>query len=193
MTTRRTFLAQSLALTTAPALFGQADKPTWKVCVIGHTGRGNYGHGLDVVWNLLNETTIVAVADANAVGRADSLSDSDPAANEVGIADPVCLGIAACPTDGDTDRRDTDGFTLGDTVDHAQPFAGADSYSARAAHPRSHAPAHSRVGARSSRRGDRNNGRVDRRGVRCPCQSRCGNAGVARTRCSGACIVRFPT
>ena len=38
--------------------------------VIGHTGRGNYGHGLDVVWNLLDETSIGAVADANEGGLA---------------------------------------------------------------------------------------------------------------------------
>jgi predicted dehydrogenase len=70
MTTRRTFLAQSLALATAPALVGQANKRTWRVGVIGHTGRGNFGHGLDVVWNLLSETSIAAVSDGNASGLA---------------------------------------------------------------------------------------------------------------------------
>ncbi|MFP6900875.1 MAG: Gfo/Idh/MocA family oxidoreductase [Opitutales bacterium] len=70
MTTRRGFLAQSLALASAPAILGQAKNPAWRVGVIGHTGRGNYGHGLDVVWNLLKETSIVAVADANKGGLA---------------------------------------------------------------------------------------------------------------------------
>ena len=70
MITRRSFLTQSLAVATAPAILGQSVKPVFRVGVIGHTGRGNYGHGLDVVWNLLEETSIVAVADANAGGLA---------------------------------------------------------------------------------------------------------------------------
>ncbi|MBG30247.1 MAG: 3-chlorobenzoate-3,4-dioxygenase [Opitutae bacterium] len=70
MITRRSFLTQLLAAATAPALLGQSSKGTRRVCVIGHTGRGNYGHGLDVVWNMLEETSIVAVADANEGGLA---------------------------------------------------------------------------------------------------------------------------
>ena len=38
---------------------------TYRVGVIGHTGRGNYGHGLDVVRNSLPGCEIVAVADAD--------------------------------------------------------------------------------------------------------------------------------
>ena len=41
-----------------------------KVAVIGHTGRGNYGHGIDTVWLEIKETEIVAVADANPEGLA---------------------------------------------------------------------------------------------------------------------------
>lgn len=70
MTTRRTFLAQSLAVAAAPAILGQSAKRGFRVGVIGHTGRGNFGHGLDVVWNLLDGTSIAAVADANAGGLA---------------------------------------------------------------------------------------------------------------------------
>jgi predicted dehydrogenase len=40
----------------------------WRVAVIGRTGRGNYGHGLDVVWKLLPQTRIAAVADDNPAG-----------------------------------------------------------------------------------------------------------------------------
>lgn len=40
----------------------------YRVAVIGHTGHGNYGHGLDQVWNELPECEIVAVADADAAG-----------------------------------------------------------------------------------------------------------------------------
>ncbi|MGB0430271.1 MAG: T9SS type A sorting domain-containing protein, partial [Bacteroidia bacterium] len=36
-----------------------------KVGIIGSTGRGNYGHGLDVAWKNISEASIVAVADDN--------------------------------------------------------------------------------------------------------------------------------
>lgn len=40
----------------------------YKAGVIGHTGRGNYGHGLDTVWLHLPECEIVGVADADEAG-----------------------------------------------------------------------------------------------------------------------------
>src|ERR1051325_6637488 len=43
--------------------------PQYRVAVIGHTGRGNYGHGLDTVWLQIKNAQIVAVADANEAGR----------------------------------------------------------------------------------------------------------------------------
>jgi predicted dehydrogenase len=46
-----------------------AAKKTYRVGVIGHTGRGNYGHGLDRVWLEIPETQIVAVADPHEAGR----------------------------------------------------------------------------------------------------------------------------
>lgn len=39
-----------------------------KVAVIGSTGRGNFGHGLDAVWKTLPECRVVAVADDNPAG-----------------------------------------------------------------------------------------------------------------------------
>lgn len=45
----------------------------FRVGVIGHTGRGNYGHGLDQVWLELPECEVVAVADADEAGRAAAL------------------------------------------------------------------------------------------------------------------------
>ena len=41
--------------------------------VIGHTGRGNYGHGLDTVWMRFPETEIAGVADADPAGLAKEL------------------------------------------------------------------------------------------------------------------------
>lgn len=43
---------------------------SYRVAVIGRTGKGNYGHGLDVVWKLLPNTKVVAVADDNPAGLA---------------------------------------------------------------------------------------------------------------------------
>jgi len=42
----------------------------YRVAVIGRTGRGNYGHGLDVVWNDIDQAEVVAVADQDSKGRA---------------------------------------------------------------------------------------------------------------------------
>ena len=44
-------------------------KKTYRVAVIGRTGKGNYGHGLDRVWTEIPNASVVAVADENAAGR----------------------------------------------------------------------------------------------------------------------------
>ncbi|MEQ8789095.1 MAG: Gfo/Idh/MocA family oxidoreductase [Pirellulaceae bacterium] len=41
---------------------------TYRIGVIGHTGRGNYGHGIDTVWLEMPDTEIVGVADAQEAG-----------------------------------------------------------------------------------------------------------------------------
>lgn len=43
---------------------------TYRVGVIGRTGRGDYGHDLDLAWLAIPETTIVAVADEDPAGLA---------------------------------------------------------------------------------------------------------------------------
>jgi predicted dehydrogenase len=42
-----------------------ADSP-YKVAIIGHTGRGNFGHGLDTMWASVEGVKVVAVSDAGA-------------------------------------------------------------------------------------------------------------------------------
>lgn len=59
--TRRTLLASSLSL---------AAGPRRTVAVIGHTGRGNFGHGIDTVWRSFPQLEIVAVSDPDPAGRA---------------------------------------------------------------------------------------------------------------------------
>lgn len=44
----------------------------YRVAVIGRTGRGGYGHGLDVVWKDVPNTEVVAVADPDEKGRTDT-------------------------------------------------------------------------------------------------------------------------
>jgi predicted dehydrogenase len=44
----------------------------FRAAVIGHTGRGDYGHGLDVIFNEHDNIQIVALADPNGAGRANA-------------------------------------------------------------------------------------------------------------------------
>ncbi len=46
---------------------------TYRVGIIGRTGKGDYGHGVDVVWAKLPNVEVVAVADDNDAGRAAAL------------------------------------------------------------------------------------------------------------------------
>lgn len=43
--------------------------PRRRAAIIAHTGRGNYGHGLDTVWNALDSVELVALADPHPMGR----------------------------------------------------------------------------------------------------------------------------
>ena len=40
----------------------------YKAAIIGHTGQGDYGHGLDMVYKDMSEVAVVAVADLNPAG-----------------------------------------------------------------------------------------------------------------------------
>lgn len=68
---RRHFLTATTGLCASSSLVQalQFDSgPTRRVGVIGHTGRGNYGHGLDTVWLKIPSARIVGLADANPAG-----------------------------------------------------------------------------------------------------------------------------
>jgi predicted dehydrogenase len=62
---RRHFLA-----TTGAAALPLRALPTYKVGVIGHTDRGNYGHGIGDVWPAFPQARVVAVSDPDPEGRA---------------------------------------------------------------------------------------------------------------------------
>jgi predicted dehydrogenase len=69
---RRTLLAAAAAAAGAVAcpsfLRGGEEGKRYRVAVIGHTGRGDYGHGLDTVWLDIPGAEIVAAADADPRG-----------------------------------------------------------------------------------------------------------------------------
>ena len=72
---RRGFLAKTAALAATavavPAIVRAAEGGrSDRAAVIGHTGRGDYGHGLDVVWADVPGVELVAVADADPQGLA---------------------------------------------------------------------------------------------------------------------------
>jgi len=68
---RREFIQKTAAVATLTATRLASTKGSkYRVAVIGRTGRGNYGHGLDVVWNDIDQAKVVAVADEDADGRA---------------------------------------------------------------------------------------------------------------------------
>lgn len=48
----------------------------YRAAAIGHTGQGNFGHGLDVVWQAFEEVDVVAVADENEAGLAKAVARS---------------------------------------------------------------------------------------------------------------------
>jgi predicted dehydrogenase len=67
---RRSFLQGSLAGLAATAT---AKPKKYRIGIIGHTGHGNYGHGLDTVWQAFDFVEVAAVADADDDGRAKGL------------------------------------------------------------------------------------------------------------------------
>ena len=82
---RRKFLKQSGLLLGAVAVanetfFGaelsNANGNNFRAAIIGDTGKGDYGHGLDVVFNDRPNIQVVAVADPNPTGRAKAVEKS---------------------------------------------------------------------------------------------------------------------
>ncbi|MGA0133016.1 MAG: Gfo/Idh/MocA family protein [Opitutales bacterium] len=63
---RRRFLALAAAV---PAALRAGAGSVVTVGVVGHTGRGNYGHGLDTVWLKVPGARIVGVSDPDVAGR----------------------------------------------------------------------------------------------------------------------------
>ena len=69
---RRQFLSTTAAAAAAfpSGVAFAADERRWRIGVLGHTGRGNFGHGLHTLWMGLPETELVGLADPDDAGRA---------------------------------------------------------------------------------------------------------------------------
>ena len=48
-------------------------RPKRKACIIGHTNSGNYGHGLDMIFEQHPRIVVAAVADADAEGLEEAV------------------------------------------------------------------------------------------------------------------------
>ncbi len=82
VTTRRQFLARSTGLVALAAIssraaeVGAVARQPFRAAIIGHTGHGNYGHAHDLIFNGRDDVRVVAVADADAAGRAQAAARS---------------------------------------------------------------------------------------------------------------------
>ena len=75
---RRSFLAGAAASLAAVSRSGSANELAYNiepltVAAIGHTGRGNFGHGLDTVWLHQPDVAVIAAADPDERGLAVEL------------------------------------------------------------------------------------------------------------------------
>jgi predicted dehydrogenase len=77
-TTRRHLLLGSTAWA-ATRMLHAADAPNLKAAIIGHTGAGDYGHGIERLFQGLPNVSVVAVADPDDSGRAKAKAASDAA------------------------------------------------------------------------------------------------------------------
>jgi predicted dehydrogenase len=68
---RRFLLTAAAGVAANRILRGQPRR--WRVCIIGHTGHGNYGHGIDIVWKSIGNAEVLAVADPVPDGAAKAV------------------------------------------------------------------------------------------------------------------------
>lgn len=81
---RRSFLKLvpllSAAAVSTDGLYG-ADGGRYRAAIIGHTGRGDYGHGLDLLFNDHPRIEVVAVADPDEAGRKKAVAKAKASRN----------------------------------------------------------------------------------------------------------------
>jgi len=65
---RRQFLTTTIASSLALAAGAAEEERKLRVVIVGHTGHGDYGHGLDTMWLRVPETQVVTVIDPESAG-----------------------------------------------------------------------------------------------------------------------------
>lgn len=76
--TRRTFLGASVAVAAA-GLAARAEGAKLRVCVIGDSKQGGYGHSLHKIWTCRDDVEVVALADPDEAGRAKMAAEAKAA------------------------------------------------------------------------------------------------------------------
>lgn len=73
---RRQFLVAAASAALAGKVFADESSKIYTACVIGHSGRGDYGHSVDQIFTDRADVQLLAVADPVAEGRAKAMQRS---------------------------------------------------------------------------------------------------------------------
>ncbi|HEV8292373.1 MAG TPA: Gfo/Idh/MocA family oxidoreductase [Tepidisphaeraceae bacterium] len=73
---RRQFLIVAAGAALAGKVLGEESSKIYTAAVIGHTGRGDYGHSVDQIFTDRNDVQLLALADPVAEGRAKAMQRS---------------------------------------------------------------------------------------------------------------------
>ena len=77
----------------------------FRVAILGSTGRGDYGHGLDSIWRNFSNCEVVAVADPDEPGRQQARERTGAARAPGGLPGrPPGQHPAVMPADGSPRR-----------------------------------------------------------------------------------------
>jgi predicted dehydrogenase len=73
---RRQFLVAAVTAALATRVTGETPVPQYTAAVIGHSGRGDYGHAVDQIFTDRDDVQLLAVADPVAEGRRQAMQRS---------------------------------------------------------------------------------------------------------------------
>src|SRR4051812_34107720 len=73
---RRQFLLAAAGAALCGKAFAEESSRIYTACVIGHTGRGDYGHSVDQIFTDRADAQLLALADAVPEGRAKAMQRS---------------------------------------------------------------------------------------------------------------------
>src|SRR2546421_12250826 len=73
---RRSFLAAAISAALAGKIIAEESSKIYTAAIIGHTGRGDYGHSVDQIFTNRDDVELLAVADPVAEGGAKAMQRS---------------------------------------------------------------------------------------------------------------------